>query len=429
MRPAFLFLIIVGASTAQTRTASAPGWRAEVDALKAKGDAAGALARLEQVEQNAKPSAAIEDEMGFLLAVLNRRADAMDRFRKALAIDSKFAAAHYHLGVALWLEGNRGAALPARTGRPSRSESVRLSLSLRHALVDLSNTAGPGHTADAVAECKAATSLRAGSAAAWNQLGLALQHQGDRKAAVDAYAKAVDIEPANADFRNNYGLMLLETGVPERAITQFQTLLARDPGNLSALGNIGLTYLYQGNLIKANEQFEKVLQLDPASAIVHYNLGLAYKQKDDLTNAKLHLRRATELDPRIAEAHFTLGVVHRQDGEFADVISEMRAAIAVNPNYAEAYYLLGTAFKQSGQRGEAIAALKEAIRLNPNTPGPFTLLGQILRASGDAEGSRQAFAEAGRIKKQKESEQKTMFDRAVMETVGPAAGMRMDRKP
>jgi cytochrome c-type biogenesis protein CcmH/NrfG len=122
-------------------------------------------------------------------------------------------------------------------------------------------------------------------------------------------------------------------------------------------------------------------------------------------------------------------VVHWQDGEFADVISEMRAAIAVNPNYAEAYYLLGTAFKQSGQRGEAIAALKEAIRLNPNTPGPFTLLGQILRASGDAEGSRQAFAEAGRIKKQKESEQKTMFDRAVMETVGPAAGMRMDRKP
>src|SRR5260370_39850645 len=85
----------------------APTWRAEVDALKAKGDAAGALARL----AHAPVSAAMEDETGFLLAVLGRRSEALDHFRKAVAIDPKFAAGHYHLGVALWLQGDQTPAL------------------------------------------------------------------------------------------------------------------------------------------------------------------------------------------------------------------------------------------------------------------------------------------------------------------------------
>ena len=101
----------------------------------------------------------------------------------------------------------------------------------------------------------------------------------------------------------------------------------------------------------------------------------------------------------------------------------------MNPQYADAHYLLGTVLKQSGKPDEAIDSLKEAIRLNPATPGPFTLLGQILRAKGDTAGSRQAFAEAAHIKKHKESEQKISFDRAVMQSVGPATGIRVEAKP
>ena len=62
---------------------------------------------------------------------------------------------------------------------------------------------------------------------------------------------------------------------------------------------------------------------------------------------------------------------------------------------------------KAGQLDDAVPALKSAIRLNPDTPGPFTLLGQILRAKGDAEGSRQAFAEAARIKKRKRASKKS----------------------
>src|SRR5207247_991304 len=67
--------------------------------LKSKGDAAAALALLETVPSSAEA----EDEIGFLLAVLGRRDDAIPHFEKALSLKSNYAPALYHLGVALWL--------------------------------------------------------------------------------------------------------------------------------------------------------------------------------------------------------------------------------------------------------------------------------------------------------------------------------------
>src|SRR5436189_5067783 len=96
---------MIGNAVAQTH--SVPVWRSQVDELKAKGDAAGALARLEEVAHSVRPTAALEDEMGFLLVILNRRNEAIERFRNAVALDSKFALGYYHLGVALWLDGKQ----------------------------------------------------------------------------------------------------------------------------------------------------------------------------------------------------------------------------------------------------------------------------------------------------------------------------------
>src|SRR4030095_8905533 len=72
--------------------------------LKARGDAAGALAAWDKAAALDPKSARIQDEIGFLLVVLNRRDDAKDRFGRAITLDPRFAPAHYHLAVVYWLE-------------------------------------------------------------------------------------------------------------------------------------------------------------------------------------------------------------------------------------------------------------------------------------------------------------------------------------
>lgn len=84
-------------------SAQSPG-RAQARAMKAKGDAAGALAAFEQAATAEPKAADLRDEIGFLLAVLGRRDEAVSSFRAALALNPCYAPAHFHLGVALWLK-------------------------------------------------------------------------------------------------------------------------------------------------------------------------------------------------------------------------------------------------------------------------------------------------------------------------------------
>src|ERR1700722_17394607 len=73
-------------------------------ALKAAGDAAGALAAYQEAATIDPKSPRYQDEIGFLLRVLNRGPEANEHFHRAIEFDSQFASAHFPLGVALWLE-------------------------------------------------------------------------------------------------------------------------------------------------------------------------------------------------------------------------------------------------------------------------------------------------------------------------------------
>src|SRR5260370_10878972 len=80
--------------------------------FKAKGDAASALHAFEQALSLDPQSAEIEDEVGFLLAAMNRASDAMPHFVRAIEIDPSFASAHFHLGVAYWMGGDANTRVP-----------------------------------------------------------------------------------------------------------------------------------------------------------------------------------------------------------------------------------------------------------------------------------------------------------------------------
>src|SRR5580692_7656486 len=124
----------------------------QADALKARGDAAGALDLTEKAAEADPKSAELEDEIGFLLAVLKRNPEAKPHFERAIQMEPGYAPAQYHLGVLSWLEKDPNRAIPLLQTAVALAPSVfdyRLKLGLSFFAVS--------HYEESVNELKAAT--------------------------------------------------------------------------------------------------------------------------------------------------------------------------------------------------------------------------------------------------------------------------------
>jgi tetratricopeptide (TPR) repeat protein len=394
---AALFLAVC--LTAQTP----PELADKAEILIRAGKTQDALAVLEQAAKAPGATAESEDRLGFLLAVLGQNPDALQHFLKAISLNTDFAPAHYHLGVALFLAKDYNRGLP----------ELEAAAKLSPATFDYRYRLGCGYLEmnlldEAIAELKQAIAIDASKAEVWSQFGLALRRKGDLAAAVDAYAHAVQIAPQDDSMRNSYAALLVQTRQPDRAIEESQIVLARQDSNAVARSNaqlnIGYAYLKTGEFDKSEQAYRAAISLDPKSVAAHYNLAIALKMKDQIEASQVEFQKSLELDPTLAEGHYSLGIAKWQLGDFPAAIAQMKAAIAIRPDYPEAHYMLAITLKQGGDLDAAIPELREAIRLDPTTPGPYNALGQIFRIKGDKAASDEAFAKGARIKREKDAE-------------------------
>ncbi len=402
----FCLIASLVSAFAQTDAPSQLADRAEQ--LIRDGDKAGALQALAEAAHATPSTAESEDRIAFLFAVLGEKLEATQHFERSVALDGKYAPAHYHLGIALWQNNDRERAVA----------ELEAAAKLGPDVFDYCYHLGSvymqtGNYNRAVIELKHAVALDPSKAPAWEDLARSLEGENDLVGAKSAYEQALARDQANEAVRTQYAFVLIETREADRGIEESRKVLAADPSNTAAWMNIGYAYLKKGEFDSAEQAYRETLKADPNLPAAHYDLGLALKMQDKIEPAQNEFKDAIRLDPSLAEAHYSLGIACWQAGEFPAAIEQMRAAIAIRPEYAEAHYMLGIVLKQSGDLDTALAELKESIRLDPNTPGPYNTIGQILRIKGDKQGSEQAFATGARLKHDKEAQLANTLDQGM----------------
>lgn len=141
----------------------------------------------------------------------------------------------------------------------------------------------------AIREGKIAIQLRPTSSATWLALGKSYRNlinvaEGADRFAIDYYARAIALDPANPLLRVEYGGIFYQLGVS-----------AKDPEDRTS---------YLG---RARSEFQTAIQLRPAYANAYYNLSKLYEIESDYENASLAMQKVVaNLDPASNESALAL---------------------------------------------------------------------------------------------------------------------------
>jgi tetratricopeptide (TPR) repeat protein len=116
-----------------------------------------------------------------------------------------------------------------------------------------------------------------------------------------------------------------------QAIEAYHRALGVDPHRVEALINCGILYYEDGNLEKALEYFRRALALDVENALIHFNLGSVLEEAGDLEAARLHLRQAVRLRPDYADAHYNLAFVCDKMEAYAEARQHWQTYVKLDP--------------------------------------------------------------------------------------------------
>lgn len=138
-----------------------------------------------------------------------------------------------------------------------------------------------------------------GDALVWFERGCELDAEASSWAeAVEAYEKALEIEPDYADAYCNLGAVRYNQGKRAEARRAFEACLARAADHVEANFNLANVLEEAGEDGAALAHYRRALAADPLYSDLHINLALLYEKLGREKPACDHWRRYLQLDPR-----------------------------------------------------------------------------------------------------------------------------------
>jgi predicted O-linked N-acetylglucosamine transferase (SPINDLY family) len=223
-----------------------------------------------------------------------------------------------------------------------------------------------GNLAEAARLARACIEDHPRSHLAWSILGVSLAQLGRLDEAIDAFSRALDLQPADADMLCNLGAAMLDAGRVADAEEVLGTALTLKPDHLRAMNTLGNLRFGLGRRPEAIALYNKADAIAPGSPLTAYNLGTALLQAGDFVGGAAHLRRA--VDAGSVDALKNYGVAMQRAGSMREAVDAFARLTQRRPGQAEAFVNLGSALMDDGRSDLAAQVLARAVELDPANP-------------------------------------------------------------
>ena len=308
--------------------------------------------------------------LGVVLNRQDKTDEALEAWKQAISLDPKLAGAHFNIGLTLVRKGEyAGAITPLRQALALESNNDGARRALAIALV------GHGKLQEASREIaqllfhspedtallelaaksfmqqrryhEAATVLQRRlrlpntTAFLWSQYGDALDGAGRTPEALEAYRKAVELDPESTITRYGLGYLHWKLYQYDDAERELLEVLRRSPNDPRASFTLGDLYLTRGDAKRALPLLETAQASYPNEFDTRFALGRALVLTGKLKEGVDELRTAVKLDDTIADGHFQLGRALMKAGLSEEGKAELRKAQSLQDqqrkNEAERY--------------------------------------------------------------------------------------------
>ena len=130
-----------------------------------------------------------------------------------------------------------------------------------------------------------------------NALGIALADAGRPADALPVFARALEVDPSNAQAYQNTGIALLKLDRPEEARKNLEQALALGKRHTRAWNALGVAWMNLGNPKKAIDAWQHCVELNPEQFDALYNVGRVAGQLGDWKTARQALERFVATAP------------------------------------------------------------------------------------------------------------------------------------
>jgi len=121
-----------------------------------------------------------------------------------------------------------------------------------------------------------------------------------------------------------------DRGTLDEAMDAYRRALELDPSLAAAHTNLGIACFDKGDLDQARTHFERALSLDPDQPEARYNLANLYEQESQLELAIAEFRRVVASRPEFADAHFNLAIALEKVGSRIQATDHFRHYLALS---------------------------------------------------------------------------------------------------
>ena len=327
-------------------------------ALRRQGKAAEARALLEPLARQPEARSDVHLELGQALASLGEHAAALAALRRAVARNSRHAAAWRALAAELSLAGL------SQEADQAHAEAIRASVTDPE-LIEAADALLDNRLAIAERLLRQRLKRQPSDVAAIRMLAEVAARIGRYEDAERLLARALELAPGFHEARRHYALVLNRQNRSAEALAQIEQLLARNPEDVG-LRNLKAAALGQiGEYDAAIALYEEVLKHHSQQPRLWMSLGHVLKTVGRKADSIAAYRRCLALAPTLGEAWWSLANLKRVSFTPEDCAT-MRQALTQEISEEDRFHLhfaLGKAEEDAGHFAESFRHYAEGNRL------------------------------------------------------------------